>query len=176
MPRTGRPGFAAGRQSSQSTAAARVSRAASAAKQPTTSKLGANGMTPSGGMRPRVGRKPGTPQYAAGLITDAIVCVPSASGTRPAATAAAEPLLEPPGVWPGARGLPVGPGENIANSVVAVLPAISAPAALSLRTASASAPASTRGGSAEPAVVGRPSTRMTSLTPTGMPYSDGRPG
>src|SRR5580704_18202449 len=143
MPRMGCDGSAAGRQSSHSTAAMRASPAAPAAKQPTTSRLRANGITPSTGIRPRVGRKPATPQYAAGLITDAIVCVPSASGTRPAATAAAEPLLEPPGVWPGARGLPVGPGENIANSVVAVLPAISAPAALSLRTASASAPAST---------------------------------
>ena len=49
-------------------------------------------------MRSRLGLKPTTPQKAAGRITDPIVCVPTASWQRPAATAAAEPLLEPPGV------------------------------------------------------------------------------
>jgi hypothetical protein len=41
---------------------------------------------------------PTTPQKAAGRITEPIVCVPSASGQSPAATAAADPLEEPPGV------------------------------------------------------------------------------
>ena len=45
---------------------------------------------------------------------DPAVCVPNASGTMPAATAAAEPLDEPPGVCASAplpvRGLLVGPG------------------------------------------------------------------
>ena len=38
------------------------------------------------------------------------VCEPTANGTRPAATAAAEPAEEPPGVQPGAAGLSVAAG------------------------------------------------------------------
>ena len=41
---------------------------------------------------------PTTPQKAAGRMTEPMVCVPKASGQKPAATAAAEPLLLPPGV------------------------------------------------------------------------------
>ena len=41
------------------------------------------------------------PQYAAGTRTEPIVSVPRAMPHRPAATAAAEPPLEPPGVKPG---------------------------------------------------------------------------
>jgi hypothetical protein len=37
------------------------------------------------------------PQSAAGILTDPPVSVPSAIGTRPAATATPEPLLDPPG-------------------------------------------------------------------------------
>src|SRR6267143_102367 len=57
------------------------------------------------------------------------VWLPTASGTMPAATAAAEPLEEPPGVWPGWCGLRVLPGVRVANSVVTVLPMMTAPAA-----------------------------------------------
>jgi hypothetical protein len=42
--------------------------------------------------------KPATPQNAAGRMTDPIVCVPNANGHNPAPTAAADPLLDPPGV------------------------------------------------------------------------------
>jgi hypothetical protein len=38
------------------------------------------------------------PQKAAGRITEPAVCVPNAIGTIPAATAAADPADEPPGV------------------------------------------------------------------------------
>ena len=62
-------------------------------------------------------------------MTDPLVCVPSATGTMPAATAAAEPLEEPPGVCAVLCGLHVGPGRVVANSVVTVLPKITAPAA-----------------------------------------------
>ncbi len=41
-----------------------------------------------------------------------MVWVPRARGTSPAPTAAAEPLDEPPGVWPGSRGLRVGPAAR----------------------------------------------------------------
>src|SRR6266581_1482927 len=70
----------------------------SRAKKPTLSKEGANGITPSMGTRLKVGLKPGMPQNAAGRITEPIVCEPRASGQKPAATEAAEPLLDPPGV------------------------------------------------------------------------------
>ncbi len=70
------------------------------------------------------------------------VCVAKAAGTMPLATAAAEPLDEPPGVWSVAPcGLRVGPGWKVANSVVTVLPISSAPA---LRLAATQA-ASTKG-------------------------------
>ena len=41
-------------------------------------------------------RNPKTPQNAAGTRTDPPVSLPSARGATPAATTAAEPLLEPP--------------------------------------------------------------------------------
>jgi len=63
-------------------------------------------------MRSKLGLKPTIPQKAAGRITDPMVCVPTASGQSPAATAAAEPLLEPPGVWSRLCGLRVGPGSK----------------------------------------------------------------
>src|SRR5688572_28719309 len=110
-------------------------------------------------MRPKLGLKPTTPQNDAGRITDAIVCEPMVSDDNPAATAAAEPLLDPPGVCAGLCGLRVGPGSKNANSVVTVLPSISAPASRSFFTQAASLPANNSGGSAEPAFVGKPSTQ-----------------
>ncbi|MNL77132.1 hypothetical protein D3C87_2032440 [compost metagenome] len=56
------------------------------------------------------------------------VCVPSATGAMCAATAAAEPLDEVPGMWPRWCGLQVGPGACTANSAVTVLPSMMAPA------------------------------------------------
>ena len=52
------------------------------------------------------------PQYAAGRLTEAMVWVPSAAGTVPAATAAAEPLLDPPGVCSILCGLRAGDGSK----------------------------------------------------------------
>src|SRR5262249_1408760 len=68
------------------------------------------------------------PQNDAGRMIEPLVCVPMASGTMPAATAAAEPDDEPPGVRSGSCGLRVLPGWKYANSVVTVLPMITAPA------------------------------------------------
>src|SRR5256885_3910216 len=50
----------------------------------------------------------------------------------PVATAAAEPLEDPPGVCAGLCGFRVLPGARTANSVVTVLPMITAPAARSI--------------------------------------------
>ena len=58
---------------------------------------------------------------------DPCVCDPSARGTMPAATDAAEPLDEPPGVCSAFQGFVVGPGWRQANSVVTVLPKITPP-------------------------------------------------
>ena len=46
--------------------------------------------------RPKVGRRPATPQLFAGDMMEPQVSVPRANGTSPAATAAPEPLEEPP--------------------------------------------------------------------------------
>src|SRR5258708_8786046 len=97
------------------------------AKKPTWSSEGLKGCTPIRGIAPKLGLKPTTPLNAAGLITEPSVCVPSASGTIPAATAAAEPDEEPPGVCLRFHGLTVGPGYRQANSVDTVLPKILAP-------------------------------------------------
>ena len=106
---------------------------------PTVSSDGLNGLTPSAGTRSNVGLAPTTPQKDAGRTIDPAVWVPSASGTVPAPTAAAEPDDDPPGVRDGSWGLVVGPGWNPANSVVTVLPSTTAPASRSRATQVASA-------------------------------------
>ena len=94
-------------------AIASASRAQSAtlrAKTPTVSSEGDWVRMPVRGIRPKLGFRPTTPQKAAGRITDPPVWVPTASGTMPAATAAADPCDDPPGVWSGSCGLRVLPG------------------------------------------------------------------
>ncbi len=67
---------------------------------------------PVRGTSPCVGLNAYTPQNAPGRMVEPAVWLPSASGTMPAATAAAEPLDEPPGVCSGLCGLRVLPGEK----------------------------------------------------------------
>jgi len=74
-------------------------------------------------------------------MIEPITCVPSAAGTMPDTTAAAEPLLDPPGVRSRSQGLRVPRGWVAANSVVTVLPRITAPASRRAATAAAVAPA-----------------------------------
>src|SRR6266850_335984 len=69
-------------------------------------------------MRPNVALSPTSPQYDAGRTLEPIVWLPSANGTIRAATAAAEPLDDPPGVHARFHGLRVGAGSLVANSVV----------------------------------------------------------
>jgi hypothetical protein len=57
----------------------------------------------------------------------------------PHATAAADPLEDPPGVRTVSNGLRVGPDRPIANSVVTVLPTMTAPRWRSAITQAASA-------------------------------------
>ena len=82
------------------------------ANHPSVSRLPLSAMTPVRSTRPRVGFSPSVPQNAAGRMTDPAVWEPIATGTIASATAAADPLDEPPGVRAGSAGLRVGPGEK----------------------------------------------------------------
>src|SRR6266542_250318 len=120
-------------------------------------------------MRPCVGFNPYTPQYEAGRIVDPPVWLPSASGTMPAATAAADPLDDPPGVCPGLCGFRVLPGWRVANSVVTVLPMMTAPAPRSIATTLASRAGVRPACRTDPFSVGISAVSMMSLIPTGTP-------
>lgn len=106
---------------------------------------------------------------------DPAVCVARARLTSPAATAAAEPLLDPPGVRSACHGLRVGPGWKVASSVVTVLPEMHAPACRSRATHWAS-PIARRSANADwgivvPNRVGKSCVTMMSFTPTVIPDS-----
>src|SRR5919108_4862282 len=86
-----------------------------------------------------------------------------------AATAAAEPEEEPPGVRAGSNGLVVGPGCEPPSSAVTVLPRITAPASRSAQT-----PALSRLGklpfiATQPISVGMSLVSSRSLMAIGMP-------
>ncbi len=84
------------------------------------------------------------PHNAAGPRIDPPVSEPRAAGTSPAATAAPEPLDEPPVKWSRFHGLRAGgqgrskDGPPCANSWVASLPISTAPASYSFVTVVAS--------------------------------------
>src|SRR3989440_3551591 len=126
--------------------------------------------------RPRVGFIPTRPQHAAGIRIDPPPSEPVANGTRPAATADADPPEDPPGVRSGLQGLRVIPVASLAvhgkmvSSGTFVIPIGIAPAARSRRTTSASA---TSGGPCvlEPRVVGCPATGVSPLIAMGTPAS-----
>ena len=78
-----------------------ITRAASStvsANTDTTSSVRHAGTTPFMPMRPGVGFSPTMLLKPAGTRPEPAVSVPSANGTSPAPTAAAEPELEPPGM------------------------------------------------------------------------------
>src|ERR1700724_3255617 len=89
--------------------------------------------------------------------------VPSAVLTIPTATAAAEPLDEPPGVWATFHGLRVPRGSDAANSVVTVLPMMTAPASRNARTQAASCCERQPAYSGEPISVGMSTERGSPL-------------
>src|SRR4051794_10183059 len=85
---------------------AAATRAASATVRANTdgqSRLRTAGTTPTLLIRPTVGFNPTTPFSAAGTRPEPAVSVPRANGTRPRATATAEPELDPPGTSVGSR-------------------------------------------------------------------------
>ena len=106
----GRVAHAGSRASGPAIASNAAARSATRrANGPTWSNDHASGTTPARETRPNVGLSPNTPHSAAGTRIEPLVSVPSESGTRPAATAAAEPPEEPPAMRDGSCGLRVGP-------------------------------------------------------------------
>src|SRR3954447_904210 len=91
-------------------------------------------------IRPRLGLSPTRPQQAAGIRKEPPLSLPWASGTIAAATAAAEPPDDPPGVRVGSHGLRVGPAcrgsvvGRLPNSDMLVTPTTTKPACLRRRT------------------------------------------
>jgi hypothetical protein len=61
------------------------------------------------GTSPCVGLKPTMPQQAAGIRIEPAESVPRATSQNPAATVAADPPLEPPGILPLSSGLTTAP-------------------------------------------------------------------
>jgi len=98
---------------------------------------------------------------------------PSASGVNPAATATADPPLDPPGVRSVSQGLREGPkaecsvDDPIANSSQFVLPSTTAPAVSRRATTVASYGGWKSPRMREPAVARMPRTQIVSFTPTG---------
>src|SRR5688572_25988683 len=96
------------------------------------------------GVRPRVGLSPKIPQHDAGMRIDPPPSPPPAIGTIPAATAAADPPLEPPLVRATSQGLRVGPNSSGSvngvrpNSGVFVFPTMITPVFRYRRTSSES--------------------------------------
>src|SRR6516164_1492889 len=103
-------------------------------------------------MAPTVGLNPKQPQKLAGRRIEPRTWVPSPTLMAP--TAAAEPLLEPPGVRAVSHGLRVPRGSVAANSVVTVLPTITAPASRSAATLALSRLLRNPANSGEPFSVG----------------------
>src|SRR5262249_37785291 len=65
------------------------------------------------GTRAKVGLRPTSPQKLAGMRIEPAPSEPSASGANPAATAAAPPPVEPPGVRVGSQGLRDSPKSRL---------------------------------------------------------------
>ncbi len=73
------------------------------------SRLKSSGRTPKRLTRPKVGFSPTVPQKAAGMRIDPPVSLPMAANTISAATAAADPPLEPPAIRAVSQGLRTAP-------------------------------------------------------------------
>src|ERR1700741_1940283 len=85
----------------------------SRARGPTQSRVELCGWPPARLTLAKEGFRPATPQHAAGRRIEPPVSLPSAKSTSPAATATADPLEDPPGTRPGARGLTGVPAQRL---------------------------------------------------------------
>ena len=154
-----------------------ISRAASStlrASKPATLMPYQCSFSGASGMRSRVGFNPTRPQFDAGIRIDPAPSEAVAPAHSPAATAAALPPLEPPGLRSVFQGLRVMPKEGpsvspmMAPSGRLVLPITTAPAERSRRTSSLSCDAGVEF-AALPQVVTSPVTSSTSFTAIGTP-------
>ena len=111
---------------------------------PQWSSVGHSGLMPARLTRPKVGFSPTMPHTDAGQRIEPPVSVPGASATMPAATAAPDPPLDPPGTRLGSCGLRHVPYQGLsevvpqASSCVLSFPMQTAPAPASSATTSAS--------------------------------------
>jgi hypothetical protein len=142
---------------------------------PTVSCDDETGMTPVRLTSPTVGLNPTTPLIDAGQVIDPFVSVPRAADASPAATAAAEPELDPHGSYATLRPLNVCPPRllhplvdllprKFAHSLKLVLPNIKPCASCRRLTTGASAAGTFAAIASEPAVVAMPCVSMLSLT------------
>src|SRR6056300_377154 len=134
------------------------------------------------GINPREGFHPTRPQASAGIRMDPPPSEPGAKGTKPAATAAAAPPLEPPADRVRSWGLRVSPvardsvDADIPNSDVAVLPTLMAPtwsshSAIGSEAVATGRPFDVR----DPYPVGIPARATRSLSALGIPVKGGVP-
>src|SRR5688572_18290461 len=79
---------------------------------PILSRVHESAIAPCRLTSPYVGRRPVTPQYADGVPIEPDVSEPSAYGTRPPATAAPDPLEDPPDQRSTFHGLRPGPWSD----------------------------------------------------------------
>ena len=134
----GSPGSYPARTSRNAAASSTVRASGPAVESPSSEPKGALDT------RPRDGFSPKRPQHDAGIRIEPPPSVAWAIGTRPAATAAAAPPLEPPGVRSVFHGLRVAPlrsdsvNATVPNSGVFVLPTITKPASRIRRTTAVS--------------------------------------
>ena len=125
--------------------------------------------------RPRAGFRPTSPQHDAGIRIDPPPSLPCATGTIPAATAAAAPPLDPPGVRSVFHGFRQGPNRRgsvvgrMPISGIEVLPTITNPASRSRRTRNASCRGTNSPNRSLPIVSGIPATGRLSLIAIGTP-------
>ena len=131
--------------------------------------------------RPRDGLRPKTPQQEAGILIEPPPSVPCASGISPAASAAAAPPLDPPGVSSGFQGFRVAPfssdsvNATVPNSGVFVLPRITNPASRSRRTTAVSKSGTLSANARLEYVVRMPAVAVRSLIAIGTPRNGARP-
>src|SRR2546430_2225058 len=126
--------------------------------------------------RPRCVFSPTSPQHDAGILIEPPPSLAEPAAARPAATADAEPPLEPPAERSGFQGFLVFPNASdsvqgkVASSGRLVLPITIAPASRRRRTCSESAPTGSPW-PAEPLPVNSPARSRLSFTATGTPSS-----
>src|SRR5215204_497792 len=131
------------------------------------------------GTRPKDCLSPKMPQNAAGMRIEPAPSLPCARGPRPAATAAAAPPLDPPGVFCRFQGLNEGPNTRFPESPfqpssgVLVFPSMTAPAVNNRSTTGASSSGIQPGSINEPRAVRIPLVGVRSLIEIGTPASGG---